>query len=61
MILIKTQVIHSTFDRPAEEKPAPKPKARPPAAQQEKKKKGCGGSAAVLLLGFIGLVYWVFI
>ena len=41
--------------------PKPKPKARPPAAQQAKKKKGCGGSAAVLLLGFMGLVYWVFI
>jgi pSer/pThr/pTyr-binding forkhead associated (FHA) protein len=42
-------------------KPAAKPKARPPAVPQAKKKKGCGGSAAVLLLGFIGLVYWVFI
>jgi pSer/pThr/pTyr-binding forkhead associated (FHA) protein len=40
--------------------PAAKPKARPPAAQQ-KKGKGCGGSAAVLVLAFIGLVYWVFI
>jgi pSer/pThr/pTyr-binding forkhead associated (FHA) protein len=42
-------------------KPSPKPKARPPAAQRAKKKKGCGGSAAVLLLGFMGLLYWVFI
>jgi len=44
-------------------KPAPaKPKvgAKAPVAQ-EKKGKGCGGSAAVLLLGIIGLVYWVFI
>src|SRR5205823_4696127 len=58
--------------KPAPPKPAPpkaaaakpaaaKPKsARPPVAEQ-KKGKGCGGSAAVLLLGFIGLVYWVFI
>lgn len=40
--------------------PAAKPAARPPVAQQ-KKGKGCGGSAAVLVLGIIGLVYWVFI
>ena len=41
-------------------KPAPtKPKA-PPVAQQ-KKGKGCGGSAAVLLLGIVGLAYWLFI
>ena len=40
--------------------PKPKPAAKPPVAQQ-KKGKGCGGSAAVLLLGVIGLVYWVFI
>ena len=49
--------------KPAAAKPAPaKPKAgaKPPVAQ-EKKGKGCGGSAAVLLLGIIGLVYWVFI
>ena len=48
--------------KPAAVKPAPtKPKAgtKPPVAQ--KKGKGCGGSAAVLLLGIIGLVYWVFI
>ncbi len=48
--------------KPAAAKPAPtKPKAgtKPPVAQ--KKGKGCGGSAAVLLLGIIGLVYWVFI
>jgi pSer/pThr/pTyr-binding forkhead associated (FHA) protein len=48
-------------------KPAPakrvaaKPKPRPPVAEQKKKGKGCGGSAAVLLVGIIGLVYWVFI
>jgi pSer/pThr/pTyr-binding forkhead associated (FHA) protein len=50
--------------KPAAAKPAPvkaKPGAKPPAAQQPKKGKGCGGSAAVLLLGIIGLVYWVFI
>ncbi|MGH7521171.1 MAG: FHA domain-containing protein, partial [Gemmatimonadales bacterium] len=40
--------------------PTAKPAARPPVAQQ-KKGKGCGGSAAVLVLGIIGLVYWVFI
>ncbi|HEY3221667.1 MAG TPA: FHA domain-containing protein [Gemmatimonadales bacterium] len=38
----------------------PKPGKKPPVAQ-EKKGKGCGGSAAVLVLGIIGLVYWVFI
>lgn len=50
--------------KPATAKPAPvkaKPGAKPPLAQQPKKGKGCGGSAAVLLLGIIGLVYWVFI
>lgn len=36
-----------------------KPAAKPPVAQQ--KKKGCGGSAAVILLGAIGIVYWMFI
>ena len=49
--------------KPAAAKPAPakpKPGAKSPVAQQ-KKGKGCGGSAAVLLLGVIGLVYWVFI
>ena len=46
--------------KPAAAKPAPtKPKA-PPVAQQ-KKGKGCGGSAAVLLLGMVGLAYWLFI
>ena len=46
----------------AEPAPAkPKPKPRPPVAEQKKKGKGCGGSAAVLILGIIGLVYWVFI
>jgi len=53
--------------KPAAAKPVPakpKPGARPspPVAQQQPKKgKGCGSSAAVLLLGIIGLVYWVFI
>jgi pSer/pThr/pTyr-binding forkhead associated (FHA) protein len=59
--------------KPAPPKPAPakaapakpaapkaKPGAKPPVAEQ-KKGKGCGGSAAVLLLGVIGLVYWMFI
>jgi pSer/pThr/pTyr-binding forkhead associated (FHA) protein len=49
--------------KPTAAKPVPtKPKAgaKPPVAQ-EKKSKGCGGSAAVLVLGIIGLVYWVFI
>lgn len=54
--------------KPAAPKPAPaksapaKPKAgaKPPVAQQAKG-KGCGGNAAVLLLGVIGLVYWMFI
>jgi len=46
--------------KPAAAKPAPtKPKPAPVA--QQKKGKGCGGSAAVLLLGVIGLVYWMFI
>jgi pSer/pThr/pTyr-binding forkhead associated (FHA) protein len=50
--------------KPAAPKPAapkPQPKAKPPVAQQPKKGGGCGGSAAVLVLGIIGLVYWVFI
>jgi len=38
----------------------PKPAAKPPVAQQ-RKGKGCGGGAAVLLLGIMGLVYWMFI
>lgn len=53
--------------KPAAAKPAPKaapakakPASKPPVAEQ-KKGKGCGGSAAVLLLGVIGLVYWMFI
>jgi pSer/pThr/pTyr-binding forkhead associated (FHA) protein len=46
---------------PAKAAPAkPKPGAKAPVAQA-KKGKGCGGSAAVLLLGVIGLVYWMFI
>jgi len=48
---------------PAPPKPAPakpKPKARPPVAEK-KKGKGCGASAAVLVLGFVAVVYWVFI
>ena len=48
--------------KPAAAKPKPKPQPpRPPVAEQKKKGKGCGGSAAVLVLGIIGLVYWVFI
>src|SRR3989454_12672073 len=46
--------------KPAPAKPKPGTKPPPPALEQ-KKGKGCGGSAAVLLLGIIGLVYWVFI
>jgi pSer/pThr/pTyr-binding forkhead associated (FHA) protein len=49
--------------KPAAPKPAaakPAPTKRPPATQQ-KKGKGCGGSAAVLLLGIVGLAYWLFI
>jgi len=47
--------------KPAPAKPKPVTKPPPPALEQKKKGKGCGGSAAVLLLGIIGLVYWVFI
>jgi len=54
--------------KPAPAKPAaPKPAAakparpKPPPAAQQKKGKGCGGSAAVLLLGIVGLAYWLFI
>jgi hypothetical protein len=46
--------------KPAPTKPKPGAKPAPPAAQQ-KKGKGCGGSAAVLLLGVVGLAYWLFI
>jgi len=46
--------------KPLPTKPKPGAKPPPPVAQQ-KKGKGCGGSAAVLLLGIIGLVYWMFI
>jgi len=46
--------------KPAPPKPKPGAKPAPPAAQQ-KKGKGCGGSAAVLLLGIVGLAYWLFI
>ncbi len=42
--------------------PKPKPGAKPPSpVAQQKKGKGCGGSAAVLMLGIVGLVYWMFI
>src|SRR5579859_4330183 len=41
--------------------PRPKPATKPPVAQQPKKGKGCGSSAAILLVGIIGLMYWVFI
>jgi len=47
--------------KPAPTKPKPGAKPPPPAAQQQKKGKGCGGSAAVLLLGIVGLAYWLFI
>jgi pSer/pThr/pTyr-binding forkhead associated (FHA) protein len=46
--------------KPAPTKPKPGAKPAPPVAQQ-KKGKGCGGSAAVLLLGIVGLAYWLFI
>ena len=46
--------------KPEPTKPKPGAKPPPPAAQQ-KKGKGCGGSAAVLLLGIVGLAYWLFI
>ena len=46
--------------KPVPPKPKPGAKPPPPVAQQ-KKGKGCGGSAAVLLLGIVGLVYWMFI
>jgi len=46
--------------KPAPTKPKPGAKPPPPAAQQ-KKGKGCGGGAAVLLLGIVGLAYWLFI
>jgi pSer/pThr/pTyr-binding forkhead associated (FHA) protein len=46
--------------KPAPPRPKPGAKPAPPAAQQ-KKGKGCGGSAAVLLLGVVGLVYWMVI
>ena len=51
--------------KPAAAKPAPakpKPGAKPPPpALEQKKGKGCGGSATVVLLGIIGLVYWMII
>jgi len=46
--------------RPVPTKPKPGAKPPPPVSQQ-KKGKGCGGSAAVLLLGIVGLAYWLFI
>ena len=39
----------------------PKVAGKQPPVAQEKKGKGCGGSAAVLLLGMVGLAYWLFI
>jgi pSer/pThr/pTyr-binding forkhead associated (FHA) protein len=48
--------------KPVAAKAAPtKPKGPPPPVAQQKKGKGCGGSAAVLLLGMVGLAYWLFI
>jgi pSer/pThr/pTyr-binding forkhead associated (FHA) protein len=47
--------------KPAPTKPKPGAKAAVAPPQETKKGKGCGSSAAVLLLGIIGLVYWVFI
>jgi len=41
--------------------PKPKVAGKQPPVAQEKKGKGCGGSAAVLLLGVVGLAYWLFI
>jgi pSer/pThr/pTyr-binding forkhead associated (FHA) protein len=56
----KPAAVKSAAAKPAPAKP--KPGAKPPApVAQQKKGKGCGGSAAVVLLGIIGLVYWVFI
>jgi len=47
---------------PAKAAPAkPKVAGKQPPVAQEKKGKGCGGSAAVLLLGMVGLAYWLFI
>jgi pSer/pThr/pTyr-binding forkhead associated (FHA) protein len=59
----KPPAVKPAAAKPAAAKPVPaKPKAGPkPPVAQEKKSKGCGGSAAVLVLGIIGLVYWVFI
>jgi len=70
-----TRVMEVMTMSPAPAKPAPaKPAASKPAAPKPpaptkpkspakatKKGKGCGGSAAVLVLGIIGLVFWVFI
>jgi pSer/pThr/pTyr-binding forkhead associated (FHA) protein len=47
--------------KPAPAKPKPGAKAAVAPPQETKKGKGCGSGAAVLLLGIIGLVYWVFI
>ena len=45
---------------PAKPKPPARRPTKAPAAEQ-KKGKGCGGSAAVLVLGFVAVVYWIFI
>ncbi|HYX80802.1 MAG TPA: FHA domain-containing protein [Gemmatimonadales bacterium] len=57
------KTVPARSNAPAKTAP-PKPKAagkQPPAAAPEKKGKGCGSSAAVLVLGMVGLAYWLFI
>ena len=59
----RAKTVPARSNAPAKTAP-PKPKAagkQPPAAAPEKKGKGCGSSAAVLVLGMVGLAYWLFI